>query len=173
MKIKLLFCALFALLFVACSDESTTNKTTVTSLDLNKFMGSWYEIARYDHSFERGLVGCKANYSFKDDGTIKVLNTGYKNTLDGKYDEAEGKARRPNENEPGKLEVAFFANFYADYFVYELDEDYTYALIGSSKDKYLWVLCRNSVMEPEDLDFIKTRILDRGYSLDDLIWVEQ
>lgn len=158
---------------VGCSSDSDIDKTTVKELDLNKFIGKWYEIARYDHSFERGLVGCTADYSFKDDGMIRVVNAGYKKSFDGKYSESVGKARRPDDSKPGQLEVAFFANFYADYWVLELDSNYTYALIGSKKDKYLWILSRTPVMDPDDLNFIKQRITMRGYSLDDLIWVEQ
>lgn len=156
-----------------CSSDPDIDKTTVKELDLTKFIGKWYEIARYDHSFERGLVGCTADYSFKDDGMIRVVNSGYKNSFDGKYSESVGKARRPDDSKPGQLEVAFFANFYADYWVLELDSNYTYALIGSKKDKYLWILSRTPVMDPDDLNFIKQRITMRGYSLDDLIWVEQ
>lgn len=156
-----------------CSSDESIDKTTVSKLDLTKFMGKWYEIARYDHSFERGLVGCTAQYSLKDDGKVRVINAGYKKSLDGTYKESEGTARRPDENQPGKLEVAFFANFYADYWVFELDEDYTYALIGSKKDKYLWILSRTPEMKQEDLDYVLGRISARGYDTSELIWVEQ
>ena len=104
-------------------------------------------VARYDHIFERGLVGCTASYTLQDNGYIKVVNVGYKKTLDGKYDESVGKARRPNENEQGKLEGTFFANFYADYYVLELAHDYRYVLVGSKTDKYLWILSRTPQME--------------------------
>ncbi len=158
---------------ISCNNESNTVKTTVDELDINRYMGSWYEIARYDHSFEKDLIGCKANYTLNSDGTIKVLNTGYKKTFDGKYKETEGKARRLDDSQPGKLEVAFFASFYADYYVFELDSNYTYALVGSEKDKFLWILSRTPQMNPEDLEFVKSRITQRGYSLEELIWVEQ
>lgn len=103
----------------------------------------------------------------------KSYNSGYKHTLDGEFKQSEGKARRPNANEPGKLEVAFFANFYGDYYVLELADDYRYALVGSKTDKYLWILSRTPVMAPDDLNFLMQRIKARGYNEADLIWAEQ
>ena len=84
------------------------NKTVVKELDIQKYLGTWYEIARYDHSFEKGLVGVTANYSMRDDGKIKVINSGYKNSLNGKFSQAVGKAKVPDPiNEPAKLKVSF------------------------------------------------------------------
>ncbi len=157
----------------ACNSRDTINKTTVSELDLTRYMGKWYEIARYDHSFERNLVGCTASYSLKDDGTVRVINAGYKKTLTGQFKETEGKARRPDNSKPGKLEVAFFANFYADYWVLELAEDYSYVLVGSRKDKYLWILCRTPQMPEEDLNYVLARARERGYDTSKLIMVEQ
>lgn len=171
MKKMLLLVSLFSIGLNACSNEQLNN-STVSELDLNRYVGKWYEIARFDHIFERGLVGCTANYTLQDNGYIKVVNAGYKKTLDGKYDESVGKARRPNEDEPGKLEVAFFANFYADYYVLELASDYRYVLVGSKTDKYLWILSRTPQMEQVDLDFLLKRAKERGYNVDKLIWVE-
>lgn len=171
MKKMLLLVSLFSIGLNACSNEQLNN-STVSELDLNRYVGKWYEIARYDHIFERGLVGCTANYTLQDNGYIKVVNAGYKKTLDGKYDESIGKARRPNVNEQGKLEVAFFANFYADYYVLELAPDYRYALVGSKTDKYLWILSRTPQMEQVDIDFLLKRAKERGYNVDKLIWVE-
>jgi len=166
------FAGLF-LLLTGCCNSNNINSVTVSELDLNRYIGQWYEIARFDHSFERGLVGCTANYSFKDDGTIRVINAGYKKTLDGTYKESEGKARRPNDAEPGKLEVAFFANFYSDYYVLELDSAYTYALVGSKCDRYLWILSRTPEMDSINLNFVLKRAEERGYDTKKLIWVEQ
>lgn len=171
MKKMLLLVSLFSIGLNACSNEQLNN-STVSELDLNRYVGKWYEIARYDHIFERGLVGCTANYILQDNGYIKVVNAGYKKTLDGKYDESIGKARRPNVNEQGKLEVAFFANFYADYYVLELAPDYRYALVGSKTDRYLWILSRTPQMEQVDIDFLLKRAKERGYNVDKLIWVE-
>ncbi|WP_319511040.1 lipocalin family protein [uncultured Draconibacterium sp.] len=150
------------------------DNSVVKELDLQKYLGTWYEIARYDHRFERGLVGVTANYSMRPDGKIKVVNSGYENTLDGEYSEAIGKAKIPDPvNEPAKLKVSFFWIFYGDYYVLELDEDYQWAVIGSSTDKYLWILSRTPQMKPEVYNDLLKRIADRGYDTSELIKVKQ
>ena len=123
------------------------DKTVVKELDIDKYLGTWYEIARYDHKFERGLVGVTATYSYRKDGKIKVVNAGYKGTLHGEKSESTGKAKIPNLDTPAKLKVSFFLFFYGDYFVLELDEDYQWAVIGSSSDQYLWILSRTPQMD--------------------------
>lgn len=165
----------FSVFTTGCKTTQTTvNTSTINELDIDRYLGKWYEIARYDHSFERDLVGVTATYSYRDDGKIKVVNAGYKNSLDGKYSEAIGKAKQPRpDKEPGKLKVAFFWIFYADYFILELDDDYQWALIGSSSDKYLWILSRTPQLEQETLDYILQKARERGYDTNKLIWVEQ
>ena len=149
------------------------DKNTVKELDLNRYLGTWYEIARFPHSFEKNLVGVTATYSLRDDGKIKVLNQGYKNTLDGELSVAEGKAKIPDKQEPGKLKVSFFWIFYADYFVLELDKNYHYVMIGSSSPKYFWILSRTPQMSPEIYEMLLEKARQRGYNLDKLVKVEQ
>jgi len=156
------------------TSKSMIDKTVVQELDLEKYLGTWYEIARYDHRFERGLVGVRANYSMRDDGKIKVLNSGYKGSLTGEYSEAIGKAKIPDPiNEPGKLKVSFFWIFYGDYFVLDLDKDYQWALIGSSSDKYLWILSRSPQIEDELYTTLLAKLEKRGYDVSKLIKVQQ
>ena len=104
---------------VSCKTQKTMiNNTVVNELDIQKYLGTWYEIARYDHSFERGLVGVTANYSFREDGKIKVLNSGYKNSFDGKFYQAIGKAKIPDPiDAPAKLKVSFFLFFSIHYWM--------------------------------------------------------
>ena len=147
------------------------NTETVKELDLNRYLGTWYEIARFDHRFERGLVGATATYSIREDGKIKVVNQGRKNVLDGKLSIAEGKAKLTDE--PGKLKVSFFWIFYADYFVLELDKEYQWALIGSSSAKYLWILSRTPKLDDNVKNMILQKAEKRGYDVSQLIWVEQ
>lgn len=169
---KTLLCCL-PFLGVACSSSDDIVTTTVSQLDLEKYVGQWYEVARFDHRFERGLVGCMANYSINDDGTVKVLNTGYEDSLDGKYKESEGKARRPDDSKPGQLEVSFFLWFYSEYNVMELADDYRYALVGSKTDNYLWILSRTPQLDPADKEYLLNQAKARGYDTDKLIWVQQ
>jgi len=155
------------------TQENMIDKTVVKELDIEKYLGTWYEIARYDHSFERGLVGVTANYSMRDDGKIKVVNSGYKGSLEGKFSEAIGKAKIPNSENPAKLKVSFFWIFYGDYFVLELDKDYQWAVIGSSSDKYLWILSRSPQMEKDLYNKLLENLTKRGYDISKLIKVTQ
>ena len=162
------------LLFSMFSCKQTEMATkTVPELDIERYMGPWYEIARFDHGFERGLVGCKANYTLQSDGMVKVTNTGYKNSFDGKYKESVGKAYRPDDMEPGRLKVSFFMNFYSEYNVLELSPDYRFALIGSKTDNYLWILSRTPQLSQDELDFLLKSAQSSGYDTSKLIWVEQ
>ena len=171
-----IFSMLFAtfMLFCSCNRNSQMiDQTTVKELDINRYLGTWYEIARFPHSFEKNLVGVSATYSLRADGKIKVVNQGYKNTLDGDLNVSAGKAKIPNLAEPGKLKVSFFWIFYADYFVLELDENYQYAMIGSSSDKYFWILCRTPEMEETTYQMLLSKARKRGYNLEKLEKVEQ
>jgi len=161
--------------FVGCKTQKTMiDNTVVKELDIQKYLGTWYEIARYDHRFERGLIGVTANYSMRHDGKIKVLNSGYKNSFDGKFSQAVGKAKIPDPiNNPAKLKVSFFLFFYGDYFVMELDKDYQWAVIGSSSEKYLWILSRKPQMEKDLYKTLIDKLQKRGYDVSQLIKVEQ
>ena len=149
------------------------DKTVVKELDIDKYLGTWYEIARFDHRFERGLEGVTANYSFREDGKIKVVNSGFKGSLDGEKSVSVGKAKIPDPNVPSKLKVSFFWFFYGDYFVLELDKDYQWAVIGSSADKFLWILSRTPQMDKNLYDSLIENLKARGYAIEDLIKVQQ
>lgn len=155
------------------AQKTMIDKTVVKELDLDRYLGTWYEIARYDNSFEKGLVGVTATYSLRDDGKIKVLNAGFKESLEGKRSESVGKARVPDPAVPSKLKVSFFLFFYGDYYVLELDKDYRWALVGSSSDKYLWILSRSPQMEPALYQDLLDRLGKRGYDVGKLIKVPQ
>ena len=170
-----LYVVLF-MLFVfsaGCQNQNTKkmDNSTIKEFDLQRYLGTWYEIARFDHRFERGLEGVTATYSLRDDGKIKVLNQGYKGSLDGKHDVAVGKAKTTDE--PGRLKVSFFWIFYADYLIMELDENYQWALIGSNSDKYLWILSRTPQLDEKTKNHILEKARERGYDTSKLIWVKQ
>lgn len=162
-------------LFGSCKAQNPMiDKNVVKELDIEKYLGKWYEISRFDHKFERGLVGVTANYSLRKDGKIKVVNNGYKGSLNGELSEAVGKAKIPNpETEPSKLKVSFFLFFYGDYYVMELDDDYQWAVIGSSSDKYLWILSRTPQLDEKIYKQLIDNLIKRGYDVSKLIKVEQ
>ena len=150
------------------------DNSVVNEFNIERYLGTWYEIARYDHRFERGLVGVTANYSLRDDGMIKVLNQGFKNSLEGELSKAIGKAKIPKpETEPAKLKVSFFWIFYGDYNVMELDTNYQWAIIGSSTDKYLWILSRTPQIKEELYNDLLNKIKQRSYDISKLIKVKQ
>lgn len=163
----LLICGLFVPFF-ACSSSDHLNNAPVSSFDLNRYLGSWYELARFDHSFERDLTACTANYSLREDGMVKVINSGLKN---GKTKVSEGKAKTTGT--AGLLRVSFFGPFYSDYRVLMLSADYSYALIGSSSDKYLWILSRTPELPDSDIQLLLQEAVRRGYNINELIWVDQ
>jgi apolipoprotein D and lipocalin family protein len=160
---------------VSCGRHTNLTKdldvSTVNKLNLERYLGTWYEIARFDHRFERNLEGVTATYSMRKDGKIKVVNQGYKNSLDGKLKRAVGKAKITSD--PGKLRVSFFWFFYTDYLVLELDEQYQWALIGSSSPNYLWILSRTPKLDEVTQQAILNKATARGYDTSKLIWLEQ
>ena len=149
-----------------CVSGPAVDNSPVSSLDLDRYLGTWYEIARFDHSFERGVEEAKAVYTLNKDGTVKVVNSGVKA---GKPKTAVGKGKRTDK--PGLLRVSFFGPFYADYRVMRIDADYNYALVGSGGTGYLWILSRTKEM-PENvkIEFL-AEAKRRGYDTGKLIWV--
>ena len=154
---------------MACTKDF--DNSTVKEFDLSRYLGDWYEIARYDHSFERGMDNTMAQYILQDDGKVVVLNTGWE---DGKFKLAEGKAKYPDPSaDPGALRVSFFWFFYSDYNVMMVDKDYQISLVGSKAQKYLWILSRTPVADPDLLQMVLEEAEKRGYDTSELIWVDQ
>jgi apolipoprotein D and lipocalin family protein len=145
--------------------------TPVTGFDLDRYLGQWYEIARLDHSFERGLEQVTATYSRREDGGVKVLNRGY-DPVAAAWREAEGRAYFKGDSSVGHLKVSFFGPFYGGYVVVALDqENYNYALVSGPDRSYLWILARTPTLDPEIRDRLVAEARRLGYPVDDLIWV--
>lgn len=176
MKRKIIFYFLliiFSFTLTQCFNQQNMQET-VKNLETKRFLGKWYEIARFPHSFEKDLVGVTATYSMKENGQIKVLNQGYKGTLNGKLSTAVGKAKIADPNFPGNLRVSFFWIFYSDYLVMELDSiNYDWAVIGSSSPNYLWILSRKPQMDNKTYENLIQKISERGYDIQKLIKVQQ
>jgi len=169
--LKLLAIASLTALLPLPLHAGDVDNTPVASLDLSRYLGTWYEIARFDHSFEKGMNYVTAEYILRDNGKIEVLNSGWK---DDKSKTARGKAKQPDpKSNPALLKVSFFMFFYSDYRILMLDEDYSVALVGSSSDKYLWILSRTPSLPQSTLDRILAEARRRGYDTSRLIWVNQ
>ena len=141
--------------------------TTISNLVLDKYLGKWYEIARIDNRFERGISNAIAEYSQNPNGTIKVVNSGV-DIKTGRMKSVVGKAKTTSI--PGLLRVSFFWIFYSDYRVLALGENYNWALVGGSSSKYLWILSRTSILSDEDLALAISEASRRGYNTARLIY---
>jgi lipocalin len=164
---KIFLIAIVANIFMSCN-ETTVNNSTVKSVDLNRYLGYWYEIARYDHAFERGLDYVMAHYTLREDGKIDVLNTGIKN---GRAEDAKAIAKTTDI--PGLLRVSFFGPFFSDYRILMLDDNYQYALVGGSNKNFLWILSRTPKLDDATLALILAEAECRGYDTKQFIWVKQ
>ena len=161
-----------ALLLSACTGMPA-GVTPVKEFDLNRYLGKWYEVARLDHSFERGLEQVSAEYSLNSNGSVKVVNRGY-STTKKKWSESVGKAKFVQDSATGHLKVSFFGPFYGSYVVFDLDKQgYEYAFVSGPDLSYLWLLSRNKTVAPE----IKAKFIQRakeiGFDTNKLIFVKQ
>ncbi len=145
----------------------------VPELDLERYSGLWYEIARFDHSFERGLISNTAQYTLRDDGKIDVLNSGIPSDNPEKLKTAKAVGYRASENKDGHLKVSFFRPFAAHYLVIDLDENYQWAVVTSSSKKYLWILSREKNMDDLLYNKLTKKLQEQGFRVEDLIRVAQ
>ncbi len=143
----------------------------VDDFELEPYLGTWYEIARLDHSFERGLSNVTANYSLREDGGVVVLNRGFRNEK-GEWDEAEGKAYFIGDPSIGRLKVSFFGPFYGAYNVFELGDNYEYSMVAGPDRSYLWILAREPRLPQAMLDELLSKAEAAGYDTSELIFVE-
>ena len=163
----LLLTILFVLCAVTgrCAMRGEIDRSVIKSLDLNNYMGRWYEVARFDHSFERGMSNVTAEYTLQPDGMVRVINRGVR---DGKPQEAIGKAKTTAE--AGRLRVSFFMFFYSDYNILAMGDNGEWALVGSRSPKYLWILSRKPKMSQEVINHILQLARERGYDTSELIF---
>ena len=165
-----LLCLLGALLLTACTGLADGIRP-VTGFQLDRYLGTWYEIARLDHSFERGLEQVSASYSLRSDGGVRVLNRGKQS--DGRWREAEGKAYFVDNPDEARLKVSFFGPFYGGYNVIDLDPDYRLSLVTSYNHDYLWILSRSPTPPKAKVEALVARAKALGFATDRLIWVKQ
>lgn len=144
----------------------------VRDFEARRYLGKWYEIARLDHSFERGLERVTATYSTRKDGGIKVINRGF-DTSSKTWDDAEGKAYFVEDDNRGYLKVSFFGPFYGSYIIFDLGRDYEYALVTSYDRSYLWLLSRTPTIDKAFQNDLVSRIAELGFDTQELIFVKQ
>ena len=145
----------------------------IADFELGRYLGTWYEIARLDHRFERGMSHVTANYSMRDDGGVTVVNRGYKLSKQ-EWKDATGKAYFVGAPDIGQLKVSFFGPFYGGYNIIELDRDgYQYALVAGPSRDYLWILARSPKLDQEILDALVDKAKDLNFPTHELIFVDQ
>jgi len=165
---RLLVSAFLVIVFLGCS-HSYTPLATVEKVDINAYLGTWYEIARYEHFFEKGCSNVSATYTLDTDGDIKVLNSCQK---DGELTTARGVAYAVDSSF-SKLKVSFFRPFYGDYQILMLGEEYKYAVIGEPSREYFWILSRTKKLPQTTLDMIVGKMPSLGYNSSNLVWTLQ
>jgi apolipoprotein D and lipocalin family protein len=166
----------FVSILAGCATTASTagkvGPAVVRGFEASRYLGAWYEVARIDFTFEKGLDHTMANYSLLPDGSIRVRNTG-RDIVSGKAREALGKARLRGAADVGALGVSFFGPFYADYDIIALDPDYQYALVGGGSPGFLWILSRTpGLPEAVRADYL-ARAEALGYEVKKLVWVRQ
>jgi apolipoprotein D and lipocalin family protein len=171
---KKLITLLSLVLIFGCKSVSKEEVQVVQNFDINRYTGTWYEIARLDHSFERGLEQVSANYTLNKNGTIKVVNSGY-NPEKNRLKSVTGRAKFADKNKLnyGRLRVSFFWPFYGDYNIIILDNNYKYAVVTSNTKNYLWILSRDKKMKKNILDILVKDVEKMGFKTDKLIYVKQ
>jgi len=161
------------LILVGCGQSRTKRLnlpplSAVSAVQLERYVGTWYEIASYPNRFQEGCTGTTANYTLKADGTIRVLNQCRKGSLDGPEMSAEGRARVPDASRPAELEVSFFGPFWGDYWVIQLDPEYRYAVVGQPSRDYLWILSRTPTLPDDTYSSILETLAEQQYPVEPL-----
>lgn len=168
--VKSFLLGLSLLLLVGCSSKHEYLETT-KKVDINSYQGTWYEIARFEHFFEKGCKNVTATYNLRDDNKIEVINRCTK-IEDEKKKEAKGVAYAV-DNTNSKLKVSFFRPFYGDYWIIDLDENYKYALVGSPSREYLWILSRDKKIDEKIKQNLLKKASNVGFDISKFIWTIQ
>jgi apolipoprotein D and lipocalin family protein len=161
-----------SLLSVACSVKPPANVQVVNHFQLTAYLGTWYEIARLDNRFERGLQQVTATYRLRDDGGISVINRGF-NPQTQKWQQSEGKGYFIGSPQDASLKVSFFGPFYGGYNVIALDSEYRYALVCGADSRYLWILSRTPQLDEQNKQSLVKLAKQQGFATEQLLWTSQ
>ncbi len=174
-EIKWILIFVFVLITASCMHIKDTlpSLQAVSFVDLSRYTGIWYEIARYPHTFQKGCIDSRATYTLRTDGRLSVLNECYEESDKSNLRSAKGKAWIVDKDTNAKLKVSFFWPFSGDYWIIDLGRDYEYAVIGHPDRKYLWILSRTQVMEESVYEGILNRLQKQYYDTTRLIRTQQ
>lgn len=160
-------------MFASCSNKTLGPLSVVDSVNINRYLGRWYEIARLPNRFERGLTCVTATYTLKTNGKIEVLNAGRKLEDTQVESTAKGVAWIPNPKVPGKLKVRFFWPFSGKYWILALDKDYQWAMVGDDSRKYLWILSRTPTLDQSTIDRLLKQAQQQGFDAKKMEFIDQ
>lgn len=163
-------------MLAACAEGPVGNADVpepAKAVALNRYLGTWYELARYEHRFERGCEGVTAEYSLREDGHIRVVNSCREGAVDGVKKTAEGKAKVVEASRNAKLKVSFFGPFYGDYWVLDHAEDYSWSIVGEPSGRYLWILSRKAVVSKPQMQALIDKVTAMGYDTSLLYYPKQ
>ncbi|GAB2891568.1 lipocalin family protein [Microbulbifer echini] len=172
MKLLSMCLLLFPLMLLSACTRVPEGVEPVQNFQLQRYLGHWYEIARLDHSFERGLTLVTADYSLNPDGSVAVVNTGYSKGRDA-WQMAEGRAKFVGAEDVAHLKVSFLGPFYSSYIVIALSDDYKYSMVSGYDKSYLWILSRTPTMPKPVLDEFLQKAKAMGFPVDQLIFPAQ
>ncbi len=156
------------LTFAGLATAGEPELTVADAVEIDRYLGEWYEIASYPAWFQRNCTAVTARYSLRDDGLIEVINSCRKGSLEGKLKQVTGRAKVVDSDTNAKLKVSFFAPFWGKYWIIDLDQDYRWAVVGEPKRKYLWILSRTPSMDDDIYQQILARLPEKGYDPDGL-----
>lgn len=172
-KLAMSFCLMLSTCEIYAQKQEMPPLQTVPKVDLNRYLGTWYEIATIPQRFQKGCTAVSATYTLRPDGKIKVLNECRKDSLNGKYKAVKGKAWVTDTLTNSKLKVQFFWPFSGAYWIIELDSSYQYAVVGHPDRKYLWILSRSRKMDEPLYIKLMERIKNHGYDLSRIVKTPQ
>jgi apolipoprotein D and lipocalin family protein len=170
-EIKWTVILFYIMITVSCLHVKDTlpSLQVVSYVDVNRYTGTWYEIARYPHTFQKGCIGSRATYALRDDGKLSVVNECYEESDKSKLRSAKGRAWIVDKDTNAKLKVSFFWPFSGHYWIIDLGKEYEYAVIGHPDRKYLWILSRTEVMDEQVYEGILNRLKEQHYDVSRLI----
>jgi len=168
---RIIFFLCCVYLFLVGFISKADNVSPVKNFEIQRYVGKWYEIARYDSFFEKGLSNVTAEYSLNQHGSVKVVNSGVKQN--GQSTSVEGKAEFVDKTDEGFLQVSFFGPFYSAYIVFAIEDDYKYAFIAGNNYDYLWLLSRTPTVPKSVKDDFVKKSKSLGFDVDKLVWVKQ
>lgn len=166
---KYIYFLIFMIIFTGCSSKYQ-NLSTVKTVDIQRYLGTWYEVGRYENSFEKGCIGASATYTLDKDKSLKVLNRCYDENGQ-EIASAMGKAYSVDTTNT-KLKVSFFWPFYGDYWIIKLAEDYRYSIVSEPRKKYLWILSRSKELTSKDRKEILYFLREEGFNTENIFWTK-